>query len=124
MRLPRLLTLVLVLLLAEPVFALRCGNRVITNGDPMIKVKKYCGDPDAVQQRTIVRSGPPRSRTRIDDPDAPPRDDELLIRDRSYVEVLVEDWTYNFGPNKLMRLIRFENGVVRDIEQLGYGFTE
>jgi hypothetical protein len=124
MRLPRLLTPILVLLLAAPAFALRCGNRVISNGDPMIKVKKYCGDPDAVQQRTIVRSGLPRGRSRVDDPDTPPRDDELLIRDRSYVEVLVEDWTYNFGPNKLMRLIRFENGVVRDIEQLGYGFTE
>jgi hypothetical protein len=124
MRLSRLLTLILVLLLAEPAFALRCGNRVISNGDPMIKVKKYCGDPDAVQQRTIVRAGLSRSRTWVDDPDAPPRDDELLIRDRSYIEVLVEHWTYNFGPNKLMRLIRFENGVVRDIEQLGYGFTE
>ena len=124
MRLPRLLMLVLVLLLAEPAFALRCGNRVISDGDPMIKVKKYCGEPDAVQTRSIVRTGLPRSRTRVDDPDAPPLDDELLVRDRSYVEVLVEDWTYNFGPNKLMRLIRFENGVVRDIEQLGYGFTE
>jgi hypothetical protein len=124
MWLPRLLTLVLILLLAEPAFALRCGNRVISNGDPMIKVRKYCGEPDDVQQRSIVRSGPPLNRSRINDPDAPLRDDELLIRDRSYVEVVVEDWTYNFGPHKLMRLIRFENGVVRDIEQLGYGFTE
>jgi hypothetical protein len=124
MKVTRLLTALLILLLTEPALALRCGNRVITDGDPMIKVKKYCGDPDVVQQRSIVRSGIPRSNSRVDDPDTPPRDDELLIRDRSYVEVLIEDWTYNFGPNKLMRLIRFENGVVRDIEQLGYGFTD
>ena len=124
MKLTRLLAALLILLLTEPALALRCGNRVITDGDPMIKVKKYCGDPDVVQQRSIVRSGIPRSSSRVDDSDAPTQDDELLIRDRSYVEVLVEDWTYNFGPNKLMRLIRFENGVVRDIEQLGYGFTD
>jgi hypothetical protein len=124
MKLTRLLAALLILLLTEPALALRCGNRVITDGDPMIKVKKYCGDPDVVQQRSIVRSGIPRSSSRVDDSDAPTQDDELLIRDRSYVEVLVEDWTYNFGPNKLMRLIRFENGVVRKIEQLGYGFTD
>ena len=124
MKLTRLLAALLILLLTEPALALRCGNRVITDGAPMIKVKKYCGDPDTIQQRSIVRSGIPRSNSRVDDPDAPTQDDELLIRDRSYVEVVVEDWTYNFGPNKLMRLIRFENGVVRDIEQLGYGFTD
>ncbi len=49
---------------------------------------------------------------------------ELLIHDRSVVEVLIEEWTYNFGPHKLMRIVRFENGLVAEIDHLGYGYTD
>jgi uncharacterized protein YvpB len=35
--------------------------------------------------------------------------------------VPVEIWTYNFGPYKLMRRVRFVDGFVEDIETLGYG---
>jgi hypothetical protein len=31
---------------------------------------------------------------------------------------------FNFGPHRLMRLIRFEGGVVRSIETAGYGYLE
>ena len=48
----------------------------------------------------------------------------MLINDRSYVEVIVEEWTYNFGPRKLMRIIRFENGLVADVKELGYGYRD
>jgi len=41
---------------------------------------------------------------------------------RSGSEIPVEMWTYNFGPDRLMQRIRFENGVVVRIESLGYGF--
>jgi len=41
-----------------------------------------------------------------------------------YVEIPVEIWTYNFGPYKLMRQIRFVDGVVDEIESLGYGYHE
>jgi hypothetical protein len=37
------------------------------------------------------------------------------------IEVPVEIWTYNFGPYKLMRRVRFVDGFVEDIETLGYG---
>jgi hypothetical protein len=37
------------------------------------------------------------------------------------IEVPVEIWTFNFGPYKLMRRVRFVDGLVEDIETLGYG---
>ncbi len=40
-----------------------------------------------------------------------------------YIEVPVETWLYNLGPNKLMRRISFEGGYVVDIETLGYGYN-
>ena len=39
------------------------------------------------------------------------------------IEIIVEIWTYNLGPNKLMRQIRFEDGIVVDIDTLGYGYN-
>jgi len=39
------------------------------------------------------------------------------------MEVPVDIWTYNFGPYKLMRRIRFVDGVVEEIETLGYGYN-
>jgi hypothetical protein len=40
------------------------------------------------------------------------------------MEVPVESWIYNLGPNKLMRRLRLEGGVVVEIETLGYGYFE
>ena len=114
------------LLLAQPAAALRCGSRLISDGAPQGKVLRFCGEPESVQVRTLVRAGLPRNRSfaRARYPfDSAGRDDrELLFADRAYEEVVIEEWTYNFGPRRLMRVIRFENGVVTSIKQLGYGY--
>ena len=39
-------------------------------------------------------------------------------------ERLVTEMLFNFGPHKLMRLIRFEGGVVTSIRTAGYGYRE
>jgi hypothetical protein len=36
----------------------------------------------------------------------------------------VKEMLFNFGPHKLMRLIRFEGGRVRDIRTAGYGYRK
>ena len=114
------------LLLAQPAAALRCGTRLISEGALQTKVLRFCGEPEGIQARTIVRAGLPRYR--VNEPSAfrfgstSGRDRELLIADRAYEEVVIEEWTYNFGPHRLMRMIRFENGIVTSIRQLGYGY--
>jgi hypothetical protein len=90
---------------------LRCGNRVIARGDHVAKLLRYCGEPVAVQswvaERGVVGFG------------------TVFRPGFGFVEeVLVEEWTYNFGPRKLMRQIRLENGRVRQVELLGYGYRE
>ncbi len=35
--------------------------------------------------------------------------------------IQIEEWTYNFGPRRFMRLLRFENGRLLTIESIGYG---
>jgi len=91
--------------------ALRCGNRVISRGDHAVKVLHYCGEPIAIQSRIVHR------RVSAFGSFFHPR--LGLLED-----VLIEEWTYNFGPAKLMRQVLLENGIVRDVRELGYGFRE
>lgn len=101
------------LLVSSPAFAaLRCGSKIVTKGDPSSEVAAKCGEPaDVIRMNSILRRpvvwlhGRPR----------------YLGED--YIEVQVEAWLYNFGPNKLMRRVRFENGLVAEIETLGYGYN-
>jgi hypothetical protein len=114
----------LLLLAAGPALAFRCGNKVVSEGDHYSKILGICGEPVGVQQRVIYRSGRTQPQLIYEGPGGLRVEREVLQYDRSYVEVQVEEWTYNFGPRRLMQLVRFENGFVTDIEQLGYGYRE
>jgi hypothetical protein len=111
------------LLASQPAAAFRCGSKLVSEGDPASKVRSFCGDPTGIQTRTVVRSGFPRQRVRATPPGVILQD-EVILADRSFVEVVVEEWTYNLGPRKLMRLVRFENGFVVEVVPLGYGYVE
>jgi hypothetical protein len=91
--------------------AFRCGTRVISRGDHASKLLELCGEPDSVQTRLAQRAFTTGRR-------------HGYVYLPGFVEdVLVEEWTYNLGPNKLVRLIRVENGFVREIRHLGYGYS-
>jgi hypothetical protein len=111
MNLKYLLIGICMLIIAEPALALRCGSKLVNTGDHKSKILKYCGEPTSVDVRTIVRgyvSIPDRHYRRIP----------------GYGEVLVEEWTYNFGPRRFMRTIKFEDGLVVSVKQLGSGYLE
>ncbi len=112
----------LLLLATGPAFAFRCGSKLVATGDHYSKVLKHCGEPIGVQERRIYREGRTRPRVLLEGPNGLRVEREVLAYDRSYVEIEVEEWTYNFGPRRLMQLVRFENGFVAETEELGYGF--
>lgn len=101
------------LLAASPAFAFRCGNKIVAEGDTRDAVAAKCGEPtDVISGRSVFRrpivwgyGGRPH------------------FIGEDFMEIPVESWIYNLGPNKLMRRIRFEGGVVVDIETLGYGYN-
>jgi hypothetical protein len=88
--------------------ALRCGSKLIVEGDPIEKVLQYCGEPVATKRTYIIR----QPRFEYGGQEIPFRGEE---------EVPVDLWTYDFGPNKLMRRIRFVAGKVDSIETLEHG---
>lgn len=92
--------------------SLRCGTRLITDGDTAGKVEALCGPPAGVTRTEVFRR-------------------PVLWRyGRPYylstypVSVAVELWTYNLGSHKLMRRVRIEDGLVTDIETLAHGYNE
>jgi Protein of unknown function (DUF2845) len=91
---------------------IRCGNRIIDTGTTSAEVAALCGDPTQVSRSTAYRGATTS---------APGHPNPIV---GSAVEIQIEVWTYNFGPDKLMERIRFEDGVVVNIESLGYGYNE
>ena len=71
-----------------------------------------CGEPSDVQTRIVLR------RPYYD------LNGRIVYYGDGLVEVPVEIWTYNFGPYKLMRRVRIVDGLVEEIETLGYGYHE
>lgn len=100
------------LLLAGPAAAdaMRCGNKLVRQGDTQTAVRELCGEPSDVQVRSILRQP------------AIWRNGRRYYLGDAVVEVPVEVWTYNFGPYKLMRRVRFVDGLIDEIETLGYGY--
>ena len=89
---------------------MRCGSRLVSDGATRSEVRSLCGEPSDVQRRTILRRPYYDYKGR------------LAYYGEGLVEIPVEVWTYNFGPYKLMRRVRFIDGEVDEIETLGYGY--
>lgn len=97
-------TILLIFLAASsPAWALRCGTRLVGPGDQDFQVRSRCGEPIWIERSSeleILGAHGPYERQR---------------------ETPVEAWTYNFGPQSLMRRLVFRNGVMTREETLGYG---
>ena len=124
----------LILLISLSVFMLsdahassiRCGVRLITEGDHKAKVLAQCGKPDYVELREEERvyrfSRHPSYYGFYDiyeyeqgyyGDGGPYRVKELVI---------IEEWPYNHGPSRFMDHLILENGVVVDITSGDYGY--
>ena len=90
--------------------AMRCGTRLLSEGDTRAAARALCGEPSDIQTRTILR------RPYYD------FNGRIVYYGDGLVEVPVEIWTYNFGPYRLMRRVRFVDGTIVEIETLGYGY--
>ena len=98
-------------MLSSQALALRCGSKIIKEGHSSSRLLEFCGEPARVESKGW--------RQRSYDPGYGGG-----RAGHYYNEVQVVEWTYNFGPNKLMRVVRLENGWVVDIRKLGYGFRD
>jgi len=106
------------LFFSDIAFALRCEHTLIKAGDQKADVYAKCGDPESVESH-IERRG---SRNLANGIQFYPNS-ALSYGQQQYeeVEVVVEEWIYNFGHSRFQQYLRFENGKLREIRNLGRG---
>ena len=83
-----------------------CSEQIVSLGDSAGDVTMKCGKPAWKEAREEVL------RETLDE-----------TKERK-VFVTVEEWTYNFGPDKFVRIFTFRNGKLVDIRTGGYGYEE
>lgn len=99
--------------------ALRCGNKLVKDGMHEAQVTALCGDPVSARALGVV--------LRYYDPYEDGRGLGHYTRYYGYgtrQELLVTELVFNFGPHKLMRIMRFEGGRLTSIRTAGYGYHE
>lgn len=113
-----LLVLISFVAAVEDASAFRCGNRLANIGDTKGEVLRSCGEPT---WRDVW--GEDRIERVVGYPYAV---GSYYVGTRipiyTVVHVIVEEWTYNLGPNQFMRILRFENNRLVDIQTGDYGY--
>jgi hypothetical protein len=115
-----LVGLALLLMISSDILAsdLSCGSYIVDVGDHRYDVLQKCGEPSNVESWEEVRIrrwdiGPwmlePRKRLEWD---------PLFTKEL----VTIEEWEYNFGPNRFVRFLRFENGRLKRVTTGNYGY--
>jgi hypothetical protein len=86
-----------------------CDASALREGLSRLDVLARCGEPTLAERRDdLVRlTGETASGTVV----------------TQETPVVVEVWTYDFGPQSLVRLVHLEDGVVRHVATGGYGYT-
>jgi len=82
----------------------RCGGELISIGDTKPEVLAECGAPTYVEKMHTS-----------------------VLVDRAGVLwplAVDEEWIYNLGPQEFIRIVRFRDGRVADIQHGGYGWYE
>lgn len=81
-----------------------CDGQVVSIGDSKSEVILKCGEPawkDIRQEETKERLDPGLEHK---------------------VYTTIEEWTYNLGPNRFVRILTFRNSKLVDIRTGGYGY--
>jgi len=97
------------LLFAE---SIRCGSQLIEKCSTSADLLEYCGKPAQIVSNGTVTGLTGNTHT------------SEGITSQATGDFEVETWTYDFGPNQLMERVRIENGIVVQIESLGYGHNQ
>ena len=108
------------MLASEPAQALRCGSRLIKDGMHESQIIELCGEPVSRRHLGYVLR-----------PYILKRPSGILgtnstrhVYSGFHEELLVTELVFNFGPRKLMRVLRFEGGRLTLINTAGYGYRE
>jgi Protein of unknown function (DUF2845) len=98
---------------------IRCENKIVGPGDSQYDVKSLCGPPDDVQQRTETR----RVQRAVQRP-CPNGIGYCSFVVDDIIDIVVEEWTYDFGTNKFLQYLTFEGGKLVHVRSGPYGHKQ
>ena len=123
-----------------------CSDKIVSPGQSPREVETICGPPAFIdeyqEEKTIqkyekirkkIENDSTRRQRRQENIDNPPTrlsqdremvrnlNDYLLVNESTF-DITIEEWTYNFGPERFIRTLIFENDELSSIETGGYGF--
>src|SRR3712207_6414306 len=88
--------------------SLRCGTQLVSDGAAKATVLAKCGEPMSKESRTETTAVKTKDK-----------DSDTSVK--TTTQKNIEEWTYNFGPNRLMQVVTFENGVLTDVKSTTQG---
>ena len=98
--------------------SLSCNYRIVSSGDSRHEVRSVCGEPDDATQRVEYRT----LRGRVV---APCTRDGKRVRcsqtQETVVEVVIDEWVYDFGRNRFIQYLTFEQGRLVSVRSGSYG---
>jgi hypothetical protein len=100
---------------------MRCGSRLVSEGDLLYDVRSRCGDPDATSQRVEYRT----VRTFVNGPCYQEQGQLRCGRvvERT-IEVVIDEWVYDQGSHRFVRYLTFEQGRLANVRTGRYGSKE
>jgi hypothetical protein len=97
---------------------MRCGTKLVSDGDSTYDVHTRCGEPKFKTKRMELRT----IRTWVGAPCVRPGAQCGYSVERT-IEVQVEEWIYDFGPTQFVRYVTFEDGRLLRIVTGDYGVS-
>jgi hypothetical protein len=116
--LKKMIVVISLIIFSGQALALKCGHRLVNKGDAKAKVYSRCGSPDYSETRELYIPQNCNQNNYVDEYGYSDSSDNYQD---CYVEI-IDVLTYNFGPRKFMRELVFIDGILRDINSLGYGY--
>jgi hypothetical protein len=95
--------------------SLSCKNRIVSSGDSTYQVRSICGEPDATTRRVEMRT------VRHNVPVPCPGGGRCWTSVERTIEITVDEWTYDFGRQRFIQYLTFENGRLARVQSGSYG---
>ncbi|GMU02050.1 hypothetical protein KH5H1_61700 [Corallococcus caeni] len=91
--------------------ALRCDNKIVSEGASKTDALAKCGEPVSRESRTEYVTRKVKAKT-------PTEEDSTEVTSST----TVDEWTYNFGPHRLLQVAIFRDGRLVDVRSGSYGY--
>jgi hypothetical protein len=98
-----------------------CNDRLVTSGDTLYQVRSVCGEPDDARHRIEYRT------VRVRRPGACVQENGRRTcgsEVEETIEVAIDEWIYDFGKNRFLEFLCFEQGKLVRVTEGNYGHKD